>query len=246
MTRHRRLGGLAGRLYRDRGGAALIEFGFTLPLLLVAGMGGVESANLALVNLRLSQIALNLADDASRVGNTPLTTQQLREVDINDVLQAARYQGASIGLTTHGRIILSSLEMGQESYDSSSVQRIHWQRCLGLMNGAGYDSSYGTATPLATAGTDSTQANSGVLAANGMGDAGAKVNAPPPNSGPVSGVVFVEINYQYQPLVSAFLFGSISRIHYVASFIVRDNRDFSQIYNPGPSSTPSTCDKYTT
>lgn len=244
-----------GRLLReDRSGLALLEFAFTLPLVLAAGLYGVETANLALVNLRVSQIALNLADDASRVGNTPLSTQQLREVDMNDVLQAARYQGTGIGLTTRGRITISSLENVQRTYadgtsDNAPVQRIHWQRCIGLRGNAAtdnsaanlaYNSSYGTATPLATAGTDPTQATAGVTQANGMGDASSMVSAP---SG--AAVVFVEINYNYKPLITNYLIGATSRIHYVASFIVRDKRDFSLIYNPSPSTTLSTCDKYT-
>ena len=60
-----------------------------------------------------------------------------------------------------------------------------------------------------------------------------------------SGVMFVEINYLYQPVVGSWLFGT-SRIHYIASFIVRDNRDFSQLYNPAPTATRSTCNLYAT
>ena len=231
------------RLARDRSGVAMLEFAFSLPLVLGAVMYGAETAKLELVNLRVSQIALNLADDASRVGVTPLATEQLREVDMNDVLQAARYQGTALQLTTNGRIVVSSLENVQQSYDNAPVQRIHWQRCLGLKGSlaadAAYNSSYGTTS--VTAGTDNTQANAGTAQPNGMGDPGALVNAP---AG--SGVVFVEINYNYKPLISNYLVGTTSRIHYIASFIVRDNRDFSQMYNPTttPATLPSTCDKY--
>ena len=234
-----------GRLARDRGGLAMLEFAFTLPLVMAAGLYGAETANLALVNLRISQVALSLADNASRVGVTPLSTEQLREIDINDVLQAARYQGAALNITTNGRIVVSSLENVQQSYDSAPVQRIHWQRCLGMKGSVGadaaYNSSYGTTTP--TAGTDNTQANAGTVQPNGMGDANAMIMAP---SG--SGVIFVEVNYNYKPLISNYLVGSASRIHYTASFIVRDNRDFSQIYNPvvTPATQRSTCDQYTT
>ena len=230
-------------LARDRSGVAMLEFAFSLPLVLGAGMYGAETANLALVNMRISQIALNLADDASRVGVTPLATEQLREIDMNDVLQAARYQGSALNLTTNGRIIVSSLENVQQNYDASPVQRIHWQRCLGLKgqaaSDAAYNSSYGTTAP--TAGIDNTQANAGTPQPLGMGDVGSPVSAP---GG--SGVVFVEINYNYKPLISNYLVGTTSRIHYIASFIVRDNRDFSQIYNPvvSPPTPRSTCDKY--
>jgi len=225
-------------LRRDRSGVAMLEFAFAMPLVLGIGCYGLETTNLALLNLRISQIALALADNASRVGTySSLTSQQLREVDVNDIFSAARYQGKAINLTTNGRIVLSSLENVQQSYDTAAVQRIHWQRCLGTKSGTGYDSSYGTTT--VAAGTTNTSANAGTTATNGMGDTGAQVVAP---GG--SGVMFVEINYLSQPLFGSWL-TSPARIHYIASFIVRDRRDFSQIYNPSPTATRMTCDKYT-
>lgn len=226
----RRLGG-------DRKGLAMLEFAFAMPVVLTLGLYGMETANLALINLKVSQITLNLADNASRVGTTSaLATQQLREVDMNDVLQAARYQGTAIKLTTYGRITVSSLENIQQSYDTAPVQRIHWQRCLGLKSGNNYDSKYGTT--LANDGTDADQANAGTNAPTGMGDPGAKVTAPEG-----AGVMFVEVNYDYQPIVGTWLMGP-ARIHYIASFIVRDRRIFSQIFNPSPSVTPSKCNVY--
>ncbi len=91
-----------------------------------------------------------------------------------------------------------------------------------------------------TAGSDSTQANAGIpVPAAGWGDPATPVNAP--ND---SGVMFVEVNYQYKPLFGT-LYVSPRIIHYVASFIVRDNRLFSQIFNPSPGATPATCDKHT-
>ncbi|MFA6606090.1 MAG: hypothetical protein WCS75_03725 [Sphingomonas sp.] len=225
-------------LARARSGVAMLEFALALPIVLGIGAYGLEVSNLALLNLRISQIALTLADNASRVGTySSLSTQQMREVDVNDVLQAARYQGASINLSTNGRIILSSLENVQQSYDTAAVQRIHWQRCLGLKSGTGYDSSYGTTTT--TDGTDTTSGNDGTLATSGMGDAGAMVNAP---SG--YGVMFVEINYLTKPLFGTWLTAP-ARLHYIASFIVRDRRDYAQIYNPSPAATRLTCNLYT-
>ncbi|AJP74321.1 histidine kinase [Sphingomonas hengshuiensis] len=233
MNRHR-IAARARALRRDRSGNALLEFALGLPLLLVAGMWGVELTNLAIMNQRISQIALELADNASRVGlYTGQATVQLREADINDVMQAVRVHGQSIGLATNGRVILSSLE------NASGTQRIHWQRCLGMKSGADYDSHYGTTTT--TAGTNTDTANAGTLAPDGMGDTGAKVNAPLG-----SGVMFVEVNYLYTPLVGNGWFASTRRIHYIASFIVRDTRDFAQIYNPTPTATRMTCNLYTT
>jgi len=225
------------RLARDTSGLAMLEFAFSAPIVLMLGLYGIETANQALINLKVSQIALNLADNASRVGLiSNANIEQLREIDLNDVLQAARNQGASIELTTRGRITMSSLENVQRTFDATPKQRIHWQRCVGAKSGVNYDSSYGTTT--ATAGNDITAGNAGTLAPLGMGDDPDKVQAP--TNG---GVIFVEINYDYKPIVGQWLFGA-ARIHYIASFIVRDNRDFAQIYNPSPTATRATCNIY--
>lgn len=223
---------LARRLRRSRGGVALIEFAYALPLVLGIGAYGIELANLALANLKVSQIAIALADNASRVGiiNGTDSIQRLREVDINDILQAVRLQGESIDLVEHGRVTLSSLENGDD------VQRIHWQRCIGKKRGKNWDSSYGKADP--KDGTDRDPDHKGKPRPNGMGKKGAKVIAPPG-----SGVMFVEINYEYQPVMARWLVGN-PRIHYTASFIVRDDRDFTQLYNPEPKAERATCDKH--
>ena len=107
-----------------------------------------------------------------------------------------------------------------------------------LKSGPGFDSSYGTTS--VTAGTDATSGTQGADAPDGMGETGQKVNAPEN-----TGVIYVEVNYQYQPLFGSLFVGA-TKLHYVASAIVRDKRDFSQIYNPAPTATPSTCDKHNT
>ena len=229
-----RLSGLTNRLRRDQRGLALLEFAFGLPLVLGVGMYGIETANLAMINMRLSQIALNLADNASRVGDTSNTIQQLRESDLTDVLQATRLQGASIGLTNNGRVTLSSLEA------PAGVQRLHWQRCIGV-KGAGYESTYDktTGTVDANDGQDTSIANQGVLQPLGLGDGATKVLSPAN-----SAVMYVEIYYDYKPLIGT-LFLKPSKMKYTASFIVRDNRDLSKIYNSAAGSR-STCDLYAT
>lgn len=235
VTAHRpRWRALVRRLRHATRGAALIEFAFSLPIVLGIGCYGVETANLALANLRISQIALNLADNASRVGNMQSdNSSQLREIDMNDVLTAARLQGAPWELTTRGHITVSSLE------EHDGKQYIHWQRCLGLKSGAMYDSRYGKAA--ASAGTAIGASYAGTVVTGGMGETGAKVTAPPD-----SGVMFVEVSYDYKPVVGAlWLPEGFARIHYVASFIVRDRRVFDMIYNPAPTATRYTCDRYT-
>lgn len=228
------------RLGSDQRGAALIELAFCFPVFLAMGGYGVEIGNLAITNMRVSQIALTLADNASRIGvNNGQNVYQLQEGDLDDVLQGARLVGAGLKLTTYGRVTISSLENIQRNFsdgpsDSQPVQRVHWQRCVGMGSGATgsvtaplYDSNYGRAgtsdQQLASAGIDQTTANAGNTSI-GLG-AAPVVTAP---SG--AGVIFVEINYQYQPVFGT-MFTKKSLIHYVASFIVRDKRDFSQIYS---------------
>jgi len=237
---------LWARLACDDSGVAVSEFALALPLVMYVGGAGIEYSNMALVNLRINQVALSLADNASRVGltNSALSIEQLRETDINDVMQGARLEAGGLNLTKNGRVTLSSLENVQRVFsngttatnDTAPVQRIHWQRCIGLKSGTGYDSSYGTTT--ITAGSDATVANAGTLAPNGMGDTGYLVSAPS-----TTGVMFVEVNYLYQPLFGTLYSGAM-KLHSTASLIVRDNRDFSQIFNPTPTATAQTCNLY--
>ena len=222
------------RLRRDTSGLALIEFAYAMPAVMAMGMYGVETANLAQTHMRVSQVALMLADNASRAGvdATGGTIQQLREVDINDIMQGVRLQQNKLDLPNRGRVTLSSLET-----NADGGQWIHWQRCMGTKQGTGWDSTYGK--------TDDGKTGTAFA---GMGRAGAEVKAPPGEA-----VMYVEINYQYRSLFGTLtgLVGSPT-IQYTASYIVRDKRDLSGnggvgIYDPSPAvgSAKMTCDKYT-
>lgn len=220
---------LARHLSRDQRAVAYIEFAYAFPAVLAMGLYGIEATNLALTHQRVSQIAMNAADNASRIGeDNPLALTQIRESDVNDTLLAARLQAGRLKLTERGRIVISSLEQ-----NSSGGQWIHWQRCLGTKP---YNSSYGVQGDGA----------SGTSFA-GMGPATARVTASPNNA-----VMFVEISYDYEPIVSATLLGR-PRLHYTAAFLVRDERDLKGpkdssgkdlgIYNPG-NATVSSCSAY--
>lgn len=218
----------ARRLAPHKSGTAMMEFALSLPLVLPLGLFGIEMSNYALAELKLSQIALTLADNASRVGvDSGLSSQELREVDVNDIFQGARLHGGGMNITSNGRITISSLER-----NADDGQWVHWQRCVGTASGTGFDSSYGTAGDGAS-GTSFT----------GMGETGAKVTAPPG-----SAVMFVEINYTYTPLVADFFVGD-KALKATASMIVRDNRDLTKaVTNPDPavvSPKLMTCDQHT-
>jgi Flp pilus assembly protein TadG len=191
------------QLLRSTSGVAMTEFALAAPMLLMAGLWGTETANYALVNMKVGQLAVHIADNASRIGDTStLQNRRIYESDINDVIYGAQIQGGpAFGLYDNGRVTISSLEV-----DSSGDQYIHWQRCRGAK---AVGSSFGDESDVLT---------------DGMGPAGAEVIAQDGDA-----VIFVEINYTYQPLVSD-RFITQPDINSIASFTVRDDRDLTQIY----------------
>lgn len=213
------------RLLRSTSGVAAVEFALGMPLLLTAGLWGTETANYALVNMKIGQLAVHIADNASRIGDTStLQNRKIYESDINDVIYGAQIQGGpGIGLYDNGRVIISSLQVRDAPAGGSEEQYIHWQRCRGAKAVA---SSYG---------------DEGDVLADGMGRNGSEVIA---QSG--DAVIFVEISYTYQPLISANFMGSLD-ISSTASFTVRDDRDLSQIYQRDATNpdTEQTCNLYT-
>lgn len=201
---------------RDARATVLIEMAFCIPLLVLLGLGGLEMANLTLANTRISQIGLSVADNASRIAvGSSLSLPRVREVDINEVFTGAEQQADRLNLGERGRIILSSLERNVED-----GQWLHWQRCYGDLD---VESTYGDQGDGIT-GTDFP----------GMGPEGAEVTAPPG-----SAVMFVEIVYDYEPLVYGNWLGPRT-IRSTAAFNIREGRDLSQLY-PVAGVTPSTC-----
>lgn len=211
------------KLRNDRAGAALIEFALSLPFLLGLGLWGAEIANLTIVHMRVSRIAEHIADNASRIGDTStLESRKIYESDILDLLYGADLQGGGkLDFFEHGRAIVSSLEMT----DETERQYIHWQRCKGKLS---WESTYGKEGD----GKDGTLA--------GMGPKGEEVTALPGEA-----VMFVEVAYEYQPLVSA-RFVPNRTITTTSAFTVRVSRDLTQIYQRDPKNpaSPATCDKH--
>ena len=215
----------ARALWCDTSGVALTEFALSLPLLLTAGLWGIETANLAVTTMRVNQVAIQIADNASRIGDTSsLENRRIYENDINDLLIGSNIQaGPAIDLYNHGRVIVSSLEVVPGTNDQ---QYIHWQRCKGSKR---HPSSYGNQGD----GLD------GSLV--GMGPPGEEVMAQRGEA-----VVFVEVSYDYQPLVSGF-FGSDHEITSTSAYTVRDSRDLTEIYQRDAASPDpvSSCLRYT-
>lgn len=205
---------------QDRRGVTAMEFGLVLPLLLFAGLGGLEVANMAVAHMRINQIAVSLADNASRVKQqTTSGAPKFREADANEVFRGAERQGRDLDLMAHGRVFLSSLELNEDG-----GQWIHWQRCAGEKTD--YTSSYG----------EEDEGSTGMDFA-GMGPEGKRVTTEDKNA-----IMFAEVVYEYQPLIVDLLFDSLTIRKYSAMY-VRDDRDLTGagIHNPAPEVVASTC-----
>ena len=241
------------QLVHDHKGVALIEFAFSIPVVLTVGLVGVETANFVIANLRVSQIAMATADNAARVRGT------IDEHDINELFIGAKLVGASMNFANNGRVILSSVEPRSVSPKTTTVagvdvpnQWIRWQRCYGLKNIA---SSYGGPRTVGDAGiTNGTEASSdstkksdelksvpkveGADSPTGIGPAGNQIGALGGTT-----VMFVEVVYDYQPIVwNSLLRNRI--IRYTSAFNVRQRND--QVMKDGgmASSSWSTCNRF--
>jgi hypothetical protein len=194
-------------LGRDTSGLALLEFAFMLPVLLTMSLTGAEITNYVVTKMRVSQIALHLADNSSRIGEgSLLQAKTISENDINDLLIGAQFQSGELDLFAHGRVILSSVEPVANP-NTTNKFKIAWQRCKGSRTHA---SGYG---------------NAGDTNLDGVGPTNRKAIAPEGGS-----TMFVEVYYEYTPLVKTSLSPS-SQMTEVASMMVRDRRDLSTIYN---------------
>ncbi|MEJ7935640.1 TadE family protein [Sphingobium sp. AN558] len=199
-------------LSRNCSGIAVVEFALCLPFVVLTTMAAAELTNFTTTKMRISQLALQIADNASRIGTgTVLSNKTISEKQINDILTGANLQAAKLGLFANGRIILSSLQPGA----ATNTYIVKWQRCKGAKNF--------TSTNYYTAGATE-RSSDPANAANPY-----KVTPPPSGA-----VMFVEISYNYQPLIGT-RFQPFSEIRETAAMTVRDNRDYaggtSGIYN---------------
>lgn len=213
----RKLVPLLRDILRDRSGLAFIEFAYSLPFLMVLGLGGVEVANYSITHMRVSQVAISLADNASRAKQEIVAgVPRMREYDVNEAFLAAELQAGNLDIVGKGRMILSSLETNQ-----TGGQWIHWQRCFG---DADYSSTYGAEG-----------AGSSGNSFPGMGPSGRRVTA---ESG--FAIMFAEVVYEYEALIYD-RFAPKGPIRKVAAMYVRDDRDLTQIYNPSPAAPVNGC-----
>ena len=200
---------IARRLPGDRSGLAMVEFAFAAPLVLGMGMLGTDTAALVITHMQVSQIAMQVADNASRVGEQDvLTARKVYEYDVNETFVGAEKLGENIRIFNQGRIIISSLQR-----NADGGQWIKWQRCRGAKV---YTSSYGVEGNGAS-GTSFP----------GMGVPGRYITA---SAG--TAVMFVEVAYDYRSVTPMNVFDN-QQIVYTAAFNVRDNRDLNSLYSGG-------------
>jgi len=194
---------LVATLRQCRSGVAVTETALIMPFFLMTGLWGVELANYALTTMKIGQIAVQVADDASRIGDiSTLENRKIYEGDIDDLLHGATLQGGDrLALYDHGRVIVSSLEV-----NAKGQQYIHWQRCMGTLH---VGPTYGI---------------EGDVLASGIGPKGREVVA-----GAGDAVIFVEISYDYPALISDSFIGRTT-IRTISSFTVRSSRDLTQVY----------------
>ncbi len=193
------------RILQDRTAAALTEFAMVLPVLMGVGLLGLETAYYTVMHMRVQQAAAHIADNASRIGDTSTIDQRkIYEDDVRDLMIGGDIQLKALDLFEHGRVIISSLEQDR----TTENQWLHWQRCMGKL---GWYSTYGEAD-----GPSST--------VEGMGPKGRKVSATSDQP-----VMFVEVAYDYQPLISASFIGTHT-MHAYSAFTIRADRDLSKIY----------------
>lgn len=212
-------------------GMAMVEFAICLPFVITVTMAGAELANYTTTKMRISQLALLVADNASRIGSGSMNAKTISETQINDLLTGAGLQSGRLNLFQNGRVILASLQ--PSATENKFV--VKWQRCRGMQQ---VTSSYYTATNTTNLNLPVTGDIDGITVKNHL--------VTPPSKG---AVMFVEISYTYQPLVSLQFLPSINQtINDSAALTVRDNRDYtggtSGIYN-AENATRSLCAQYT-
>lgn len=204
-------------LKNDRSAVALLEFAYGMPIFMLMMLTGSELANFVTTKMRISQVALHLADHASRMGNgSLLSAKTISETNINDVLIGAGLQAGDLDLYKNGRVVMTNIEPVANP-NTTDKYKVTWQRCQGQATYAA--NKYGTV---------------GQTGMTGIGPTDRKVKSPDGNA-----TIFVEVYYKYQPLIAG-KFAPWSDMTEIASMTVRERRDLSKIYNT-ENATKATC-----
>lgn len=199
---------LLRRFAAARDAVAITEFALSLPLLVALGLTGAEWANYITTKMRVSQLALMIADNGARMHSDDGGASAASESDIQDIFTGAQLQSGNLDLKTNGRVFLSQLEP-VASPNTNNRYKISWQRCYGLQTSRA--STYGV--------EDQTNMT-------GIGPAGRQVTASDYNA-----TMFVEVYYIYKPLFSGRLIPGTA-FDEIASMAVRDQRTLGDPIDP--------------
>ncbi|HEY5722348.1 MAG TPA: pilus assembly protein [Allosphingosinicella sp.] len=230
----RRLRRFGRKLRRCESGLALTEFAFAIPILLTLGLVGMEVAWLTLAHLKVSNIAMMTADNASRVRDS------IDEGNVTELFLGASMAGASMNFSSRGRIILYSIEPNA----ANTRQWIRWQRCTGSKAVA---PSYGRPRTAGGTnivnGTEIYNTDRQTASNNPSSETGATATAIGPAANQIAAasgtaVNLAEVHYDYQPLLAGNVLGNIT-ISRVAAFNVRQRTN--QSITNGARITPASC-----
>ena len=167
-------------LIGDRSGVAMLEFALTMPIFVGLTMIGMETVNLAYASQKVGDIATLTTDQIARI------RIGISEGDITESFDGIKSIGSTMDFAANGRIIVSSVQPIVNANGVMTGQKIRWQRCSGALN---VTSSYGVAGT--TFGT------------TGIGPTDRKIAA-----GADDELIFVEVVYAYQPLISNSFLGT--------------------------------------
>ena len=190
---------LLARLRASRSGIALTEFAISLPIFVTLLFGGLEIISLVMAHMRMSQVAISVADNAGRVRT------KIDEADIYEVFAGANLVGGG-DFHRDARVILSSLEPNKQT-GSRAGQMITWQRCYGAL-------------PVSPRyGAEGTGKNDNSLAL-GMGSLNSRIRAAEGTA-----VMFAEVSYRYTPRILPSIVSNGIDLRYESAFNVRERND---------------------
>lgn len=188
------------RLCTDQAGLAYLEFALIGPIVLFLTLAGLELVNYAMAHLRVNQIATTVADNAGRV------TTGIDEANVYEVFSGADAIGEAMDFEQNGRVVLSSLQENGRS-GANEGQMVNWQRCWGALN-------------LGSAYAEEDDGRTDASLATGLGAPGNRIVSVPGTA-----VMFVEVTYDYQPLISDTILPVATRIRQETAFNVRGQRN---------------------
>ncbi len=209
---------LARRFQADVRGLAMIEFAIVAPVLITLGLAGAEVTHMAVAVMRVNQISTAISDNVARVRDS------INEADVNEALLSAKFIGGGLDFNVNGRVVVSSVEPNGKDAPNNG-QYIRWQRCTGALNTTDSQPKYGIQ---GKGQTDNTL--------QFMGSSTRQIIA-----GPGSALIFVEVTYKYQPLVSARFFGTPT-LRSESVYNVRERN--TQVLASVAGTTASVCTTY--